>query len=55
MEIGTGVAKLTPAKAGKVPTDPGVPIEAGHHVACQVLADVFDVMFPAMRLVFTET
>ena len=33
---------------------PGVPSQAGVQVACQVLADVHDVTFSAMRLIFAE-
>ena len=54
MKIGAWVTKLTPAKAGKELTHPGVPSQAVRQVACQVLAYVHDVVFSAMILIFAK-
>ena len=54
MKISAGVSKLTPAKVVKVPAHPGVPVDAGHHAALGVGADLHEVLLSAVGLELTE-
>ena len=54
MKICAGVIKLTPAKVVEVPAHPGVPVQAGHHAALSVGADLHEVLLSAVGLEPTE-
>ena len=55
MEKCTGFIELTSAKVDEVPAHPGVSVDAGHHATLYVLADLHDVLLPAMRLELAES
>ena len=55
MEKCTGFIELTSAKVDEVPAHPGVSVDACHHATLYVLADLHDVLLPAMRLELAES
>ena len=55
VEICTQLLKLAPAKVVELPAWPGVPVQAGHHAALGVGADLHKVLLSAVGLVLAES